>query len=305
MCIRDRAYISERFLTRKNGVRGYVEVASKKKRNGQKPVFKPVTDYWVNSLWRSLLKDGHYCSHNDIRAILMSDFSETFHPFRAYFEGLAPWDGVTDWIGQLADTVDTTRPVSYTHLDAALVQLHVLHHVRGGATDQNLILFNDGTVYNPTHLFGFFSVFNPDVVKDMELYKSSIPAKYGGRISSVLDINSREGNKMEFKGSASIGLLTSRLTLEGPLFSEKTSFIVGGRTTYSDWILKKLPEKSGYKDGNAGFYDLNATINHKFDERNNLYLNGYYSHDRFRFNVDERYAYENANASVKWRHRCV
>ena len=104
------AYISERFLTRKNGVRGYVEVATKKKRNGQKPVFKPVTDYWVNSLWRSLLKDGHYCSHNDIRAILMSDFSETFHPFRSYFEGLAPWDGVTDWIGQLADTVDTTRP---------------------------------------------------------------------------------------------------------------------------------------------------------------------------------------------------
>ena len=86
-------YISERFLTRKNAVRGYVEVATKKKRNGQKPVFKPVTDYWVNSLWRSLLKDGHYCSHNDIRAILMSDFSETFHPFRSYFEGLAPWEG--------------------------------------------------------------------------------------------------------------------------------------------------------------------------------------------------------------------
>ena len=106
-----------------------------------------------------------------------------------------------------------------------------------------LILFNDGTVYNPTHLFGFFSVFNPDVVKDMELYKSSIPAKYGGRISSVLDINSREGNKKEFKGSASIGLLTSRLTLEGPLFSEKTSFIVGGRTTYSDWILEETPRE--------------------------------------------------------------
>lgn len=175
-------------------------------------------------------------------------------------------------------------------------------NVRGGATDQNLILFNDGTIYNPTHLFGFFSVFNPDVVKDMELYKSSIPAKYGGRISSVLDINSREGNKKKFTGSASIGLLTSRLTLEGPLFSEKTSFIVGGRTTYSDWILKKLPEKSGYSDGNAGFYDLNATVNHKFDDRNNLYLNGYYSRDRFRFNANERYAYQNANGSAKWRH---
>jgi len=175
-------------------------------------------------------------------------------------------------------------------------------NVRGGATDQNLILFNDGVIYNPTHLFGFFSAFNPDVVKDMELYKSSIPSKYGGRISSVLDITSREGNKKEFQGSASLGLLTSRLTLEGPVFSEKTSFIVGGRTTYSDWILKKLPEKSGYKDGSAGFYDLNATVSHKFNEYNNLYVNGYYSRDRFSFNAEEKYAYQNANASIKWRH---
>lgn len=175
-------------------------------------------------------------------------------------------------------------------------------NVRGGSTDQNLILFNEGTIYNPTHLFGFFSAFNPDLVKDMELYKSSIPAKYGGRISSVLDITTREGNKKEFKGSASIGLLTSRLTLEGPIFSEKTSFILGGRTTYSDWILKKLPEKSGYRDGSAGFYDLNATVNHKFDEYNNLYVNGYYSSDRFSFNEYERYSYRNTNASIKWRH---
>ncbi|MDR0430993.1 MAG: TonB-dependent receptor [Tannerellaceae bacterium] len=175
-------------------------------------------------------------------------------------------------------------------------------NVRGGATDQNLILFNDGTIYNPTHLFGLFSAFNPDIIRDMELYKSSIPVKYGGRISSVLEINSREGNKKKFSGSASIGLLTSRLSMEGPLLSEKTSFIVSGRTTYSDWILKKLPEKSGYKDGNAGFYDLNATINHKFDEKNNLYLNGYFSRDRFRFNANERYSYQNANASMKWRH---
>lgn len=175
-------------------------------------------------------------------------------------------------------------------------------NVRGGSTDQNLILFNDGTIYNPTHLFGFFSAFNPDLVKDMELYKSSIPAKYGGRISSVLDITTREGNRKEFQGSASIGLLTSRLTLEGPIFSEKTSFLVGGRTTYSDWILKKLPEKSGYKDGNAGFYDLNATINHKFNDYDNLYVTGYFSRDRFRFDGAERYFYQNANASVKWRH---
>ena len=175
-------------------------------------------------------------------------------------------------------------------------------NVRGGATDQNLILYNDGMIYNPTHLFGLFSAFNPDVVKDMELYKSSIPSKYGGRISSVLDINGREGNNKEFQGAASIGLLTSRLAIEGPIVKEKGSFVIGGRTTYSDWLLKQLPEKSGYKDGNAGFYDMNLGITHKFDERNTIYLSGYYSQDRFRFQQDEKYGYRNANGSIKWRH---
>lgn len=174
-------------------------------------------------------------------------------------------------------------------------------NVRGGATDQNLILFNDGTVYNPTHLFGLFSAFNADVVKDIELYKSSIPAKYGGRISSVLDINGREGNKKKFTGSASIGLLTSQLVLEGPI-GKKTSFIAGGRTTYSDWLLNLLPEKSGYKDGKAGFYDMNLIIDHKFSDKDNLYASGYYSHDRFQFDTNERYNYTNANGSLKWRH---
>lgn len=175
-------------------------------------------------------------------------------------------------------------------------------NVRGGATDQNLILFNNGTVYNPTHLFGLFSIFNSDVVKDMELYKSSIPAKFGGRISSVLDINSREGSKEKFRGSASIGLLTSSLTLEGPLFNKKTSYIIGGRTTYSDWLLNLLPENSGYKDGNAGFYDLNASIDHRFDVNNTLTMTGYFSHDRFHFDASERYSYQNASASLKWTH---
>lgn len=174
-------------------------------------------------------------------------------------------------------------------------------NVRGGSTDQNLILFNNGTIYNPTHMFGFFSAFNPDVVKDIELYKSSIPAKYGGRISSVLEISGREGNKKEFTGSLSLGLLTSRLTLEGPI-GKKTSFIVGGRTTYSDWMLNLLPEKSGYKDGKAGFYDMNLIVDHKFSNRDNLYISGYYSHDRFQFDSDERYGYTNANGSAKWRH---
>ena len=174
-------------------------------------------------------------------------------------------------------------------------------NVRGGATDQNLILFNNGTVYNPTHLFGFFSAFNPDLIKDMELYKSSIPAKFGGRISSVLDISGREGNKKNFNGSVNLGLLTARITLEGPI-GENTSFILGGRTTYSDWMLGLLPKESEYKNGKAGFYDLNLIVDHKASDRDNLYISGYYSHDRFQFTADDRYGYSNINASAKWRH---
>lgn len=174
-------------------------------------------------------------------------------------------------------------------------------NVRGGATDQNLILFNNGTIYNPTHMFGFFSAFNPDLVKDIELYRSSIPARYGGRISSVLEISSREGNKKKFSGSLNLGLLTSRLTLEGPI-GKNTSFIVGGRTTYSDWMLNLLPDKSNYKNGKAGFYDLNLIIDHKFSSNDHLNISGYYSRDRFSFSKNERYGYCNANAAAKWRH---
>lgn len=175
-------------------------------------------------------------------------------------------------------------------------------NVRGGATDQNLILFNEGTIYNPTHLFGFFSAFNGNIMEDMELYKSSIPAKYGGRISSVLDINSRKGSKKEYKGELNLGLLTSSICLEGPIKKDRTSLLLSGRTTYSDWILGVLPEKSGYKDGKAGFYDVNAVLSHRFSQHDNLYISGYYSHDRFSFIESEEYDYSNANASAQWIH---
>jgi hypothetical protein len=112
-------------------------------------------------------------------------------------------------------------------------------NVRGGSADQNLILLNDATIYNPSHLFGFFSAFNTDVVKGVELYKSAIPEKYGGRLSSVLDVSTRDGNSKKLSGTGGIGLLTSRLALEGPINKEKTTFILGGRTTYSDWLLSK------------------------------------------------------------------
>jgi len=175
-------------------------------------------------------------------------------------------------------------------------------NVRGGATDQNLILYNDGTIYVPSHLFGLFSAFNPDIVDNMELYKSGIPAKYGGRISSVLDITTRDGSKEHFHGMASLGLLTSRLTLEAPLFKGKGSFIVSGRTTYSDWLLKQIPEKSGYSNGTAGFYDINGSMNYNINKNNTIYLTGYYSSDRFNFSQPLQYAYQTANFSAKWRH---
>lgn len=174
-------------------------------------------------------------------------------------------------------------------------------NVRGGATDQNLILFNEGTIYNPSHLFGLFSLFNNDVVNNIELYKSSIPARYGGRISSVLEVNSREGSKNKLTGSAGIGLLTTKVALEGPLAKDKTSFILAARTTYSDWLLKLIPEGNGYDDGKANFYDFNAGISHKFNEKNFLHINGYYSRDRFSFNKESSYMYQNANGSLKYR----
>ena len=174
-------------------------------------------------------------------------------------------------------------------------------NVRGGATDQNLMLLNGGTIYNPTHLFGFFTAFNSDMVSDVEMYKSSIPSQYGGRISSVVNITGKEANKEKFEGVAGIGLLTSKLNLEIPLWKKRTSLLLSGRTTYSDWILGMLPEKSGYKNGRAGFYDVGATFSHTFNERNKLNLYGYYSRDRFAFNENEKYGYGNMNVSAHWR----
>jgi len=176
-------------------------------------------------------------------------------------------------------------------------------NVRGGSTDQNLILFNDGTIYNPTHLFGLFSAFNPDVISEVELYKSSIPAEYGGRISSVLDVRGREGNANKIAGSLGIGLLTSRFHLEGPIAKGRTTFILGGRTTYSNWILNLLPKSSEYSGARAYFGDVNASISHKIDDNNSLHAYAYWSHDSFGFSRDTSFRYSNLNASLKWRSR--
>ena len=176
-------------------------------------------------------------------------------------------------------------------------------NVRGGSVDQNLVLFNDGTIYNPTHLFGIFSAFNPDIVSEVELYKSSIPASMGGRISSVLDVRTREGNANKIAGSLGIGLLTSRFHLEGPLVKGKTTFIVGGRTTYSNWLLKLLPQTSEYAGGKASFSDVNASVTHKINEANTLQGFVYWSRDGFEFSRDPAFRYSNLNGSLRWRSR--
>lgn len=174
-------------------------------------------------------------------------------------------------------------------------------NVRGGSTDQNLILFNDATIYNPSHLFGFFSAFNPDVVKGIELYKSAIPERYGGRLSSVLDVTMKDGNTKKWSGVGGIGPLTSRFTFEGPINKEKTSIIIGGRTTYSNWLLHSLKNVS-YNKSDAAFSDFNLHLTHNLNSKNTIYLTGYYSTDNFDLNNDTTYKYSNKNINFKWKH---
>ena len=175
------------------------------------------------------------------------------------------------------------------------------YNVRGGSTDQNLILFNGGTVYNPSHLFGLFTSFNSDAVEDVELFKSSIPVEYGGRISSVLKVMSKEANMRKLTGTASIGALTSKANVEIPIVRDRLSLMLNGRTTYSDWMLKKLPEDSGYKNGSANFFDLGGVLTWKINDRHRFKMYGYWSSDRFSFSSLDSYGYQNRNFSAEWR----
>jgi hypothetical protein len=175
-------------------------------------------------------------------------------------------------------------------------------NVRGGATDQNLILFDNMTIYNPTHFLGFFSAFNAEIIKDIELYKSSIPTKYGGRLSSVLEINGINGDSSKIKGSAGIGLITSRLNMEGPIAKGKTTFVFGARTTYSDLFLSALPKAASYKKSSISFYDMNIKLSHKLNKKNVISLTGYLSHDDFKLDSDTTNYYDNKNIVFNWKH---
>ncbi|GAB3649465.1 carboxypeptidase-like regulatory domain-containing protein [Echinicola sediminis] len=174
-------------------------------------------------------------------------------------------------------------------------------NVRGGAADQNLILLNQSTIYNPSHLFGFFSSFNTDMVEKVELHKAGMPANLGGRLSSVLDIQGNYGNQEKLHGKGGIGLLTSRLTLDGPI-GDNTSFLVSGRTTYGNWLLDLVNEKSDFNAAGASFYDLNVNVKHDINEKNVLKLSTYWSQDHFNFDQDTTYRYSNRNINLNWSH---
>ncbi len=172
-------------------------------------------------------------------------------------------------------------------------------NVRGGGIDQNLILLDEATVYNSSHLFGLFSVFNSDVVRDIKLYKGGIPAQYGGRLSSVLDVRQREGNSKKFGMSGGVGLISARLALEGPIQKDKISFLVAGRSSYGHLFLNFFPDLA---DNVIFFYDMNAKVNFRFSDKDQLYLSGYFGKDVFNFGDDFASNWGNATGTLRWNH---
>jgi len=175
------------------------------------------------------------------------------------------------------------------------------YNVRGGKTDQNLILLDNATLYNPSHFFGIFSAVNPFTTEDVTIYKGNIPAQFGGRLSSVFDITSKDANTEKFKGEASIGPVTSNLALEIPVVKDTSAILVGGRGTYSNWILKSLDRKE-LKKSKATYYDVIAKYTHKFNDNNELRVAGYFSRDAFSITSDSLYSYNNRLASLQWDH---
>ncbi|MFW5820041.1 MAG: TonB-dependent receptor [Bacteroidota bacterium] len=172
--------------------------------------------------------------------------------------------------------------------------------VRGGGTDQNLILLDEATVYNASHLLGFFSVFNNDAVKDVKLYKGDIPARYGGRLSSLLDVRMKDGNLRRFSGSGGVGTISSRLTLEGPIIKDKTSFLMAGRRTYADLFLP-LSKNEEIRESELFFYDLNGKVNHIINDNNRIFLSGYFGRDVFA-NQFASMKFGNKTMSFRWNH---
>ena len=174
-------------------------------------------------------------------------------------------------------------------------------YVRGGASDQNLILLDEAPVYNASHLLGFFSTFNSDAIKDMTVYKAGMPAQYGGRLSSVLDIKMNDGNNQNFGVSGGIGLISTKLNLEGPIQRDRSSFLVTGRRTYADVFLK-LSHDSSIRQNRLYFYDLNAKLNYQLGEKDRLYLSGYFGKDVIGVGKTFGIDWGNSTATLRWNH---
>lgn len=172
-------------------------------------------------------------------------------------------------------------------------------NVRGGGADQNLILLDEATIFNSSHVFGFFSVFNPDAIKDLKLYKGGIPARFGGRASSVLDIYQKDGSSKEFHANGGIGLISSRLLLEGPLVKNRGSFLIGGRSSYAHLFMKLSKDQ---KNNAAYFYDLNTKMSYQINPNNNLYLSGYFGRDVFSLANSFTNVYGNSTLNLRWNH---
>lgn len=174
-------------------------------------------------------------------------------------------------------------------------------YVRGGSSDQNLILLDEAPVYNPSHLLGFFSVFNSDALKDVKLYKGGMPAEYGGRLSSVMDVRMKEGNAKELDISAGIGLISSKLTVEAPIVKDKGSFMISGRRTYADLFLK-LSGDEDLQNTTLYFYDLNAKANYRFGDKDRIFLSGYLGKDNFGFSDNFGFDWGNTTGTLRWNH---
>ncbi|TGE14853.1 TonB-dependent receptor [Hymenobacter elongatus] len=172
-------------------------------------------------------------------------------------------------------------------------------NVRGGGVDQNLILLDEAPIYNASHLFGLFSTFNPDAVKDIKLVKGGIPAQYGGRLSSLLDVRMKEGNTQRLGVTGGVGLIMSRLAVEAPIVKDKGSFIVAGRRSYGDLFLKFVPDQ---KDNQAYFYDLSAKANYTLGDQDRVYISGYLGRDVFAFGKDFKNTLGNRTGTVRWNH---
>ncbi len=174
-------------------------------------------------------------------------------------------------------------------------------NVRGGSQDQNLILLDEAAVYNASHLLGFFSVFNGDAVKDLEVYKGGIPSKYGGRLSSIVDIKMRDGNAKRFAAIGGIGTISSRLTLEGPIVKDKSSFMIAGRRSYADAFLPLAPDET-IQDSRLYFYDLNLKANYDLSEKDRLYISGYFGRDVLGLSELFSLNWGNSTATIRWNH---